>query len=212
MKWLFLGLFSINVMLFVLQWVEYRKDVMPLTYTLPDGVREVALLSERMGAAAGEERCLLLGPVEEEALGRDFVSLLSERGFEANVIEMKHGKAPVYWVYSGPYAADEAGLRLDEYQQKGLDSFVIAQGELKGAISLGVFENIDSARRMIRIVKRHGFEPKMREVKKSVNEYWVSVLLQGSSVSKREIKGLFKGLGVSPEMRQIFCKSVASAK
>ncbi len=213
MKWLLVLLFALNVSLGLLQWFKAREQAGQSHFQDSDAIASIMLLGKQMSASESRERCLLVGPLQGEAKSEQLLSVLVVEGVKAELIRKKVDKAPGYWVYFGPFAnANESLAQLREFHSKSIDSFIIRNGELKGNISLGVFENIDSARRMKKIMKRNGYETKMREIEKSEDEFWVLISGSNNGGDFSRSTALLKGLSGVPEMRQIFCKSVASEK
>ncbi len=215
MRWVLLSLFMLNLLLAGMQWYTYRVQVRAPTYVVEQGVPRLDLLNDAISEAAlGGARCLLLGPFESSDAAKEVRALLPARaGFEVELVEQQLKKAPSYWVFDGPFD-DAASLeaRYREFQEKRIDSFIIRSGELANGISVGVFENIDSAKRMLSQMKAKGYRVNMRPISRNRYAFWLSVSRSGEGVPDSEIRQLFKGLKGLPESRQIFCKSVASPK
>jgi len=214
MKWILVLLFAMNVSLGLVQWFKARDMHVQAVYTESDSIAPIILLgvgSEKTTQSG--ERCLLVGPMHDQEKSQQLLAVLRGKGVVAKSVVRQVEKAPGYWVYYGPFEGGDAALKqLREFQDKAIDSFIIRSGFLKGNISLGVFENIDSARRMKKIMKRKGYETKMQEIAKSEDEFWLLISGAETDVDFSRSAAILKGLRGVPEMRQIFCKSVASEK
>ncbi len=211
LKWLFLVLFILNVVLAGGQWMKYRATANVPTYKEGSEVNSIKLLQDEL--QRGRQACVLIGPFENQQSAAQLLTVLQERGVVVSLVEQSLDRAPSYWVYDGPFDEPEVLQgRLAEYTAKSIDSFPIRQGELAGSISVGVFENIDSAERMINIMAKKGYAVKMRPMSRSGSAFWLSFSAADNLLSWEEIQPLFKGLKGIPETRQIFCKSVASPK
>ena len=103
-------------------------------------------------------------------------------------------------------------IKLRELKKSKVDSYLITQGELANGISLGVFENIDSARRMLDRRLGQGYQAKVTELGKQDFEYWVAI--EGGYTVDLDIKvtEIVDKLKMMYGKRQISCKSVASEK
>lgn len=214
MKWVLLSLFMLNLMLAGMQWYKYRLQVKWPEYSGQEGVASLVLLNDRrQHVAVGSERCLLVGPFVSSSEAGAVKTVLESRSYQTEMVEQQLKKAPSFWVFDGPFD-DELALaaRYEEFKQKRIDSFIIRSGELANSISVGVFENIDSAKRMLSQMRGKGYRVNMRPITRHRYAFWLSVSGSGSSVPEAEIKQVFKGLKGVPETRQIFCKSVASPK
>lgn len=198
-------LLSTNLVMALFVWLDYRASSPSVSYTHQRSVASLELVEGDV--AKNEQLCWLFGPVTSKQ-GADQIKVEMEAaGFASKVVETEQIKAPGYWVYYGDYQRYEDSLaQLREFQKKGIDSFIIGQGELKGSISLGVFDNIDSARRMAKILSRKGYETKMHEIVRRDNEFWVSLDRFVNKSEKRVIERFLSAKDSLVEGRQIFCK------
>lgn len=117
-----------------------------------------------LGSFAQREQAVAL---EQRLLSLDVAS--SIRTFEAS-------GAVDFWVYLSPLASRQASLRqLRELQARRIDSYIITQGELANGISLGIFPRQDSAESVMQRLRTAGYEPRLRELPRSVSSYWVQI-------------------------------------
>jgi hypothetical protein len=112
---------------------------------------------------------LVLAPREQEgdpsgAAGRDpglcyrfqwFASRESANAFRARHIpdavvrELERELPPLHWVIIPPRPPAQARALFRELQARGVDSYLVREGENRNAISLGLFENPESARQVL---------------------------------------------------------------
>lgn len=203
-----MALLIANLLVGTFIWQQSKsKPTSPPYKQYPAAVR-ISLLSDVNNRVA---RCLLLGPISDSAVAAKLEALLSNSDVRSELVMQSIEKAPGYWVYFGPISTEEAALdQLRKFQAQGIDSFIIRQGNLAGSISLGVFENIDSAMRMIASLERMGYSVQIAEIKKADEVFWLQILRGQKPTEVEEISALLGGKEGLPEMRQIFCKTVAS--
>ncbi len=205
MRWLAL-IFSLNVALALWFWNDARQLKIGPRYQLTDGVVELKVTALGSG-------CLLLGPISEQRVAEDFERSVSQAGLEANLIREDQERAPRYWVYFGPMADySEALAQHRKFKSEGVDNFIITQDDLYGALSIGVFENIDSAQRLQTIMRAKGYKTSIRNIFKFESRWWVEIAVPESDLIVNKINSIKRDHGLDLEMREFFCKTVASAK
>lgn len=220
MKWIFFMLFGLNLLLASLQWWNMREADGQQSYVPQPGIKQLTLLQERSikttateSMAEADQQCELVGPITDKSRADSLLKLLKIGGVRASLVVQEMKRAPGYWVYYGPVASESARQeKWREFQSKGIDSYLITSGKLKGAISVGVFENIDSAQRMKQKMSGHGYQSKLSEIEKSSEVYWLLIYEPYLIENKKKIEEALNAFEVRPEKRQIFCKSVASEK
>lgn len=219
-KWVLFTLLLLNIILYFAQWLgaDNKKHSQP--YIEADGVQKIKLVGEvglgpelesGVSSGAGDKLCMLVGPLANNNEALMLKTDFSGEGVSSAIINKVVDKAPGYWVYYGPLESiSEARNQLAVFQQARFDSFIIGSGPFRNGISLGVFENIDSARRMKKKMEGAGYEVKIGEKKKSKSEFWLGLNLPYTIENNKKISDIAAAKNVFPEMRQIFCKSIAS--
>lgn len=157
--------------------------------------------------------CYLYGPIVKELDARAFVAELEAVGMVSSLFSKEYEKAPRYWVYFGPMD-DYAGAlaQLKEFDGLGIDSFIITRDDLYGALSLGVFENIDSARRMQAIMSAKNYQVSIRNIFTFEKRWWVEIQASKTGLKLNKINEIAHNYGIAPENKEFFCKTVAKAK
>jgi len=191
-RWLFLLLVVLNAFYFV--WHRQQVPLQPkeVPAIVNDGRQGIRLLSESGGAPESRPASPAPAPVSAPAPGGDvclFLGSFSERGgaaaleqrllsvdVQSEVRAFEASASVDFWVYLPPLASRQASLRqLRELQARRIDSYIITQGELANGISLGIFPRQDSAESVMQRLRAAGYEPRLRELSRSMTSYWVRV-------------------------------------
>jgi len=224
-RWIFLTLLLLNSLFAGIEWSSKadKRAAFDKSYRVVEGGESLMLLSESVGGAArtvvrggdvkADRLCMLLGPLDSKLNASKLLEAVQGGRVDSVLVAQAIVKAPNYWVYLAPFDSRKSALnKLKELQSVKVDSYLITQGELANGISLGVFENIDSARRMSKRRKSQGYDVKITELGKEDFEYWVAVMEEYTEGLDAEVSKIMNILDMSFEKRQIFCKSVASEK
>lgn len=198
-----------NVALALMIWLDYRGVRQPEVYKEKQGVHVIQLLQRGLhdNGLVASERCWLFGPESDRKVVELLKVELSSIDYFSKIVETEVKKAPGYWVYFGPLENEQASrAQLREFQSKGIDSFIIRRKDLNGSISLGVFENIDSANRMLKIMQRKGYVAKMTEIPKSEKEFWLQLKYPKESDLEARFLSYLDTKKTALESREIFCK------
>src|SRR5699024_850404 len=117
-----------------------------------------------------------------------------------------------YWVHLGPMASREAALvRLRELHAEGIDSFIITEGELTNAISLGYFTRETLAQRSLAEWRQRGLEVNVRAVERVDRKLWLALAgRDGWAVPETLIEQLNSAEVAGVEKK--FCDTIASAE
>lgn len=185
MRWLFLLLLVLNAFYFV--WNRQQvplqpKEVAPVAVS---GVRQDIQLLSESGVApdvrpVAQERaadvCMFLGSFPDRSGAAALEQRLLSLDIQSDVQVSEASGSVDFWVYLAPLASRQASLRqLRELQARRIDSYIITQGELANGISLGIFPRHDSAESVMQRLRAAGYEPRLRELARSVSSYWVRI-------------------------------------
>jgi cell division septation protein DedD len=189
MRWVFYSLLILNLVYLVWSLVDLgTSSVEPVQSYQPESSapRELTLLDEAQAgepaanrsSAPGERQrlCPVVGPFDTRGDGEQALKALTEAGYQGRVRNIQVEKERLHWVYLPPLdSRDEALQTLRELQSRGVDSFVVSEGEDRNAISLGYFQSEDSARGLRSKMNTAGYPAEIRETAEEVTEYWVYV-------------------------------------
>jgi len=207
MKWLFLLLLTINVILFVVQIKEKDKSGIESDFNKVAGAQEIKLLKDVNNDA--QHRCVVIGAIPDQNILDAVAKFLTDNRAKFEILEKETVLAPSYWVY----VVDDAEEALMQILKKmKLDSYLIASGQLKGKLSVGLFENIDLAQDMINSLKENGVNADLVEKRKIKNTRWISFEVNDIGGGEHIIEAL-KNMEINlGEIKEFFCKSIASEK
>lgn len=158
-----------------------------------------------------ESMCTMVGPYEQLVRAEFLLEKLESLGVTAVITPVERVEGTMFWVYLPPeLSQQDALMRLYELQKKNIESYIITKGELERGISFGQYADKVEADLRLDEIKKQGYQPEIKELKKTINETWVT--LSPGSAEKisdsvwQDILSDEQGL----ERRQNFCISVAS--
>lgn len=189
MRWVFYSLLILNLVYLVWNLVDLgTSSVEPVQSYQPESSapQELTLLEEARagettgdGAPAPAERqrlCPVVGPFETRAEGEQALEELTDADYQGRVRGIQVEEERLHWVYIPSLdSRDEALQTLRELQSRGVDSFVVSEGEDRNAISLGYFQSEDSARGLRSKMETAGYPTEIRETAEEVTEYWIYI-------------------------------------
>ena len=184
MRWVFYSLLILNVV--YLGWHLVARVAPPApAAVLPvsQAPERLRLLSEAGRASApspaGRQAgtpalCLVAGPWAErgqaEQLRADSADVASQGRVHAVTVRQDR----LNWVYLPPQSRREEALAaLRELQSRGVDSFIVSEGDDANAVSLGYFASEASARGLQVRMRNAGYPAEVRETWRDAVEYWV---------------------------------------
>ncbi len=127
-------------------------------------------------AVSSDQVCPYIGPFELESQALALSGELLGMGIRSVVGEVEIGSGGENWVYLPPTGGrKEALMLLRELQSKHVDSYLITEGELKNAISLGLFVSLESAEKLKSQMVSMGYDPIVRYMEKTRKEFWVKI-------------------------------------
>lgn len=123
-----------------------------------------------------QSMCVSVGPYEDEAPGRAMIKNLAVEGVASELDRIELSKEVQYWVVLPATASrKEAMQSLKNLQAKKIDSYLISSGDLRNAISLGLFSKRQSAQGVLATVQEAGFPAELLEKERIRSEFWVRV-------------------------------------
>lgn len=137
----------------------------------------------------GKELCVMIGPFTD--VGKDgnviesgqVKERLKALGLSAEVKNIDIEDAPDYWVIVSPAENKKAALQtLHELQAKNIESYLIPQGDMANAISLGVYGQEANAAKQKEEMSLLGYPIEMRTKTHFLKEQWL--VLSGDSAAR----------------------------
>lgn len=228
MRWLFFLLILLNIGLFAWQQrsapeVTSELSLTPKTeYAGP--VATLQLLTEAqpvqslqqaaaLPQAAQANDCLVLGGFDGAERAGQLEQRLLSLDIGARVITRDAAFGSDHWVYIPPLASSQASLRqLRELQARGIDSYLITEGELANGILLGVYPRLEAAVGVADKLRTAGYEPQVRELPRVYQQYWVRVASKSRRLVDEQL--LVRLAGDFPDLKHelISCTGVAQAE
>ena len=158
-----------------------------------------------------QPECLLLGPFADKALAQPLLVRMASLEIHSKLVAIEITDAPDYWVYLKPEPSRELAVSmLRELQEKKIDGFIIPQGELANGISLGVFDNNESAERRRQAVIDRGYDVQIRSNPRVYIENWVIINPSDAKKFSNELYERLHTENSSLNMRKDQCGKVAS--
>lgn len=170
---------------------------------------DLAPFSEVHDHVTAADRCIEVGPyTDTEARDqlrnwlRDYIAVLTIR---AESVRQRR----FFWVYLEPTNDETAQQEFDQLKEKGVeDLMLIRRGDLKNAISLGLFRSQDSVNRRLAELSKKGYQPVVVPRFETTDHYWVSAQLSEDHTSNFEIPNHIRG---DAEQRSINCSTLQTA-
>ena len=224
MRWLFLLLLLLNAFYFI--WSQQQRASQPLHLPVALGVVEsegaaLKLLSEAPSRAAAntdtsaidQKTCLFLGgfvaaeqalALQQRLLSIDIAA--SEQAMEANI-------GGDYWVYMPALASREASARLlRELQARKIDSYLIADGDQAGGVSIGIFPSQVLAEQVMQRLRLAGYQPFLRVLSRAGREHWLKVAPESRRLLDDALLARLQKDFTGLRHQLMSCETVASAR
>lgn len=155
--------------------------------------------------------CMLIGPFKEEVSGMQMVSRMASLDIDIELQKIELPGKPDYWVHMPPEPSRRAAIKLlREMQAKGIDSFLITEGELENGISLGFFTEQPRADKVHQQRVKEGFEAQIKIVPRVYTEIWA---LLGAKESDKFSDALWEKIKEGDDRlqrRKNYCDKIAS--
>ncbi|WP_187298717.1 SPOR domain-containing protein [Marinobacter sp. F3R11] len=200
MKWLALALLVLNVSF----WYVLSS---PSGYLLPRNVASGTLprvgslksldlhkggpaSAESVGYPAGadelsERSCATVGWFDSFTAAQSLAEeVVAAQSYDYQVREIERQLAPLHWVIIPPQPASVALEQLKRLQKRGIDSYLIARGENRNAISLGLFESREAAVSVLEEKKRQNLNAVLVNFPRNQLSYALSFEARSELVEK----------------------------
>ncbi|MGR8920428.1 MAG: hypothetical protein ACU85V_12480 [Gammaproteobacteria bacterium] len=232
MRWLALALLLVNLGLFGWQYathVENRTRVALATEPLPPDTPTLVMLSELDELPASkspEERpdpvpagfsevydhvdradvCVDVGPFPDISTRDAFRDWIRDYVAELNMRVEQVRERQFFWVYLEPTTDEAAQAQMSSLERKGVtDIMLIRRGDLKNAISLGLFRSQDSVNRRLAEMSEKGYQPVVVPRFRAKDHYWFTAALADEYGTELELPPSLLGEATA---RTIDCASI----
>jgi hypothetical protein len=179
---------------------------------VPDATAAGGSIQPQVTTDQAQALCLLLGPFADQAAGKVLLDRLVALDIHGKFAAIEISGEPDYWVYLRPEATRELAItRLHELQEKKIDSFIVPQGDVANAISLGVFDKQENAEKRQKSIAEMGYDAQIRINPRVYMENWVVIYPEESPKFSQELYMQLHGENNKIDLRKEQCVKVASA-
>jgi len=222
MRWLFCFLLVLNLLCLLL-W-SGQTPVPAGAASVQEAEPEIRLLSEldpallKAKSADSEQvdvsdnnSCQFLGSLEREDQANALRLRLLSLDIRGQIQAVDLPGAIDYWLYLSPLISRQVALQqIDGLRAQGIDSYLIAQGELNNGISLGLFPRPEQADRLRRRLQEAGYQPQLLELSRTQRRYWLRLLAGQPPIESGTLRTLSADFG-GLEQRSAPCSSLIGA-
>nr|ADI18753.1 hypothetical protein [uncultured gamma proteobacterium HF4000_36I10] len=219
LRWVFVLLLLANVLYAGWNWQQQRSATMAEarqasvarpSLVLVDELEAPPVAAVQSDAAPIEEssspeelsrQCWFAGDYADKDTADRAVSVIQGMQLEARLNAREVPDEPDYWVHVGPFESRDRAVRaLQQLRGRNIDSFLIDEGELKNAISLGFFSQKSSAQRLLSRYRNLEYRLQVHEVPRFATHYDLYALgrVEGDDI-KRALER--EGLTAKPAKR-----------
>lgn len=176
---------------------------------------ESAVIGDTAPQSLPERRelaCFVVGPLASIAVANNLGSQMKIQGLPVESMWREVENGADFWVYLSPLPSNRAAARLlQELSANDIDSFLVSEGELEGAIALNVFSDEREAKILQRRMERLGYEAKIHQMGRWAREYWLLSERVPSGAEWQAIAAVAEDNEIPQKMSRRSCKTVASA-
>jgi len=154
----------------------HREHAVAVGAEIP-GAGEAPGVIGSSAAGQGAMTCHTIGPVPDSARAKTLADWLRRHQVPTATRVMEETVAAYYQIFLPPFPTiDEANRHLHELKQAGItDASLIARGELRQGISLGVYRERASAKRRVQQLHSLGIHPQLKPIQQARQAYWLDV-------------------------------------
>jgi len=186
MRGILLTLVFLNILYFGWKYSQHDPvdEVVSSSMSSHQKVPRLVLMSEKRGSrkntsvvkSAPIALCPEIGPFDDKPSALLFATELQIAGVVTRLKSKNDISDLKYWVYL-PIGGGKkrAMLKLNELHEKQIESYLITKGELKGQVSLGVFNNLESANGLQSKLETLGIDARLYKKSKRAKLFWLSV-------------------------------------
>lgn len=208
MKWLVYVLILVNLGIFV--WHYQGLDNQPVQSDLYDQSTRLVLLKEYRERQDNEQSdhdggdqtvCYSLGPFAKKAPADNALAEFSKEKIQVWKRTDSDAIRTGYWVFLPPAESRQQAKRsLAKLRQiKEKDYFLVATGQMKNAVSLGLFSKAKLAKARVKEINKKGFNAKVDKITLPKRVYWLDWEKQASKQPSENLldslRAQFKGIG-----------------
>ncbi len=156
---------------------ETKNAAATKTKPKPKPKTQVAKANASSTKKGGKPICYALGPFDGLPQAKNISTKLQDLGAFTSE-RSKTTEAPMgFWVYlKSAKSWKDAKEKVIELEQQGVkDMFIVGRGNMKNAVSLGLYKNKEGAQDRIDQLKKLGEKPKIQTQYKQLDQYWIDI-------------------------------------
>lgn len=133
--------------------------------------------------------CISYGPLPEEAQATGLNDWFRSRDVATRLRHDDRQKRGLFWVYLAPRESRQEAMEvLEELKTQGISDYkLIRRGNLKNAISLGLFSNQYAVNERLGELEDKGYKPVVVPYTNVDRVYWLDVRIGGAAEQMNEI-------------------------
>lgn len=153
--------------------------------------------------------CFSYGPFPEAHQGRELIDWFEERHISVQQRPDQDSGNQLFWIYLAPSDSLDGAMRtIEELEQKGVSDYrLIQSGDLRHAISLGLFSTQARVNHRLNELKGKGYRPIVVPYRDAPVVYWVDVKLNRQPM----LQEMFTGFPARFNSIPVECGKIASA-
>ena len=159
---------------------EVREFSADLTRLLAD------TLGEEPGAATPGTSCVSMGPIILRQQARHLHDWLNEKAQAVRERYTEDRAQEFFWIYLSPDSSTNfVSQTIQNLEEQGIENYqLISRGNLKNAISLGLFAFRWEVEARIKDLRSKGYHPLVVPYRENDRLYWVDVRLDNSALKR----------------------------
>ncbi|MEZ5507429.1 MAG: SPOR domain-containing protein [Gammaproteobacteria bacterium] len=155
--------------------------------------------------------CLRIGPFDGEESRKALLAELVQAGLKAQSPAPEAYVTTQYWVMLPPYDTRRRALQtLRELQARKIDSYLVSSGDLKNAVSLGLFSREELAKGVQEKIREAGYPAEIRPKDKQNQRLWLLVIaeqpLENTTKSLSSLASRQSGIKISNTSCEMFAQ------
>jgi hypothetical protein len=152
-----------------------EKFAQELVAQLPD----ISVNEHADNPEAPATMCFSFGPFPDDQQGKDLKAWFEERNIFVQQRPEKNKENQLFWIYLAPQDSLGGAMHaIEDLKKKGIKDYrLIETGDLRHAISLGLFSTQASVNKRLNELKGKGYQPIVVPYREANVIYWIDVKL-----------------------------------
>ncbi len=170
-------------------------------------LREIGMPEVVNGNGPESEMCFSYGPFTGSEQMTELVAWFDEHQAPAQQRVEAEQDNQLFWIYLKPGSRDRAIQAIKDLKSKGVTDYrLIETGDLRNAISLGLFSTQASVNRRLNELKDKGYQPVVIPYRDAKAVYWLDVKL----IDQQEVlNAMFTGIPARYNSLPVTCGEIA---